>query len=297
MPAPACFPLPSILSLLKQTCAQLLQQPGTPATQQPSNPMRTHTPSLARYRGHAAPIEEQTPHGPTQKAYESNTDTVLTAESLQTSSVCLGARHLDLRRGADGRLRTRTLQRQTHRHKSIHAHATRTPGAGHICTWCAWRSLAQTTRSRPGHNPCPSQHPGQTLPVGSTPAARRSLSRPNRHGHPGIFRKRMKWFDAVHAMAGSSGVFAHEGGERAYPLPWLLQEGEKKMPQSRFCLEPCSKATVKPNGPRPLVWFKPENQLQCRFSFKQQRSFPSSIFGDDALHFGSGRRHRRGYRP
>ena len=35
----------------------------------------------------------------------------------------------------------------------------------------------------------------------------------------------------MHAMAGSSGVFAHEGGERAYPLPWLLQEGEKKMPQ------------------------------------------------------------------
>ena len=84
---------------------------------------------------------------------------------------------------------------------------------------------------RPGHNPCPSQHPGQTLPVGSTPAARRSLWRPNRHGHPDIFRKRMKWFDAMHAMAGSSGVFAHEGGERAYPLPWLLQEGEKKMPQ------------------------------------------------------------------
>ena len=159
MPAPACLPLSSILSLLKQSCAQLLQQPGTPATQQPSNPMRTHTPSLARYRGHAAPIEEQTPHGPTQKAYESNTDTVLTAESLQTSSVCLGARHLDLRRGADWRLRTRTLQRQTHRHKSIHAHATRTPGAGYICTWCAWRSLAQTTRSRPGQNPCPSQHP------------------------------------------------------------------------------------------------------------------------------------------
>ena len=49
-------------------------------------------------------------------------------------------------------------------------------------------------------------------------------------------------------MAGSSGVFAHEGGERAYPLPWLLQEGEKKMPQSRFCLQPCSKPRVKPNG-------------------------------------------------
>ena len=64
MPAPACLPLSSILSLLKQSCAQLLQQPGTPATQQPSNPMRTHTPSLARYRGHAAPIDEQTPPRP-----------------------------------------------------------------------------------------------------------------------------------------------------------------------------------------------------------------------------------------
>ena len=172
MPAPACFPLSSILSLLKQTCAQLLQQPGSPAAQQPSNPMRTHTPSLARYRGHAAPIEEQTPHGPTQKAYESNTDTILTAESLQTSSVCLGARHLDLRRGTDGRLRTRTLQRQTHRHKSIHAHATRTPGAGHICTWCAWRSLAQTTRSR-------SSPRAQSLPVPApwADAARRLHSR------------------------------------------------------------------------------------------------------------------------
>ena len=63
------------------------------------------------------------------------------------------------------------------------------------------------------------------------------------------------------AMAGSSGVFAHEGGERAYPLPWLLQEGEKKMPQSRFCLQPRSKARVKPNGPRLLVWFKLEKPV------------------------------------